>query len=343
MNKRIHYPVFLYKIALLFITLLCLSCDTEYIDKVNTIPADVIKVPGYTHIESFTIKDADNNSISAALTEEHIVITWSNHLLLPETVKPEIILGTEAVISPASGAEVPFKDGTVYTVTSKAGTTKKYTLKIDFRQKEPRTWTSTAEEPITKGFMAKMTNRGTSDPAIINDLWMSLKDTRVYFVSAADQKTEYTAEIAYLGSGETTAPFLEYGVYYFLPENMPLGMYDLRIKNGAYTLQNASVENRFKIEVVEPDYFKTERFGFPTTKRSGETLEVRGGLLDLLTSVEIYNTANTAVTYPLEIVKLTSYKATLKIPAGVPAGVYDRMRFKRESGTSNLSYAVTVQ
>ncbi|MDL2144354.1 hypothetical protein QQY79_17640 [Flavobacterium tructae] len=343
MTKRIHNPVFLYQIALLFMALACVSCETEYIDKVNTIPADVIKVPGYTHIESFTIKDTENNTISAALTEENIVITWSNHITLPETVKPEIILGTEATISPASGAEVAFKDGTVYTVTSKAGTTKKYTLKIDFRQKEPRTWTSTQEEPLAKGFMAKMTNRGTSDPAIINDLWMSLKDTRVYFVSAADQKTEYTAEIVYLGNGETAAPFLEYGVYYFLPENMPLGLYDLRIKNGAYTLQNASVENRFKIEVTEPDYFKTERFGFPTTKRSGETLEVRGGLLNELTAVEIYNTSNTAVTYPLEIVSLTSYKAVLKIPAAVPVGAYNRMRFKRGAATSNLSYGVTVQ
>lgn len=343
MNKRIHNPVFLYKIALLFIALVCVSCETEYIDKINTIPADVIKVPGYTHIESFTIKDADNNPVSAALTEENIIITWSNHLALPETVKPEIILGTEATISPASGAEVLFKDGTVYTVTSKAGTTKKYTLKIDFRQKAPRTWTSTSEEQIAKGFMAKMTNYGTNDPSIINDLWMNLKETKVYFVSAADQKTEYTAEIVYLGSGEVIPPFLEYGIYYFLPENMPLGMYDMRIKNGAYTLQNASVENRFKIEVTEPDYFKTERVGFPTTKKSGETLEVRGGQLDLLTTVEIYNTANTAVTYPLEIVKLTSYKATLKIPAGVPVGTYDRMRFKRGSATSNLSYAVTVQ
>ncbi|WP_166923040.1 hypothetical protein [Flavobacterium poyangense] len=339
MSKRNTVDFLLRRTAALFSVLLFLSCDTEYVDKVNNIPGDVIKVPGYNQIESFIIKDAENNPVSAAITESSIVITWSNHMVLPETIKPEIILGQEAVIAPASGAEIPFKDGAVFTVTSKAGTKKQYTLKIDLRQKQPRPWTISSGEVLYKGDLQQRTNNGFQDN--IDNLWLSLKDTKVYFVSATNQ-TEYVAETVYVGKGTGTAPYLNYGVYYFLPENMPLGFYELRIKNGAYILQNASVENRFKVEIAEPEYFKTERYGFPATKKTGETLEIRGGLLNTITAATLYNTANSAVTYPLEIVSLTSYKVVLKIPANVPAGSYNRIRYTTGEDNLDIYSPVTI-
>lgn len=341
MNKRINISMFLHTVILLFLSLLFFSCDTEYIDKINTIPGDVIKVPGYTQIESFTLKDTENNTISAALTDNTIIVTWSSHIAIPETIKPEIILGTEATISPASGAEVPFKDGTVYTVNSKAGTTKQYTLKIDFRQQEPSAWTLAGGETYRKGLIQKKTNPARGGTYAIDNLWLSFENTRVYFVSATDE-TEYTAEIIYMGS-PTVTPYTEYGIYYFLPENMPVGMYDLRIKNGAYTLQNTNVDNQYKISVIEPDTFNTANYGFPVTKQTGETLEVRGGMMNTVTSVELYLNSNATVTYPVEIVSTTSYRAVLKIPAGIPAGTYDRMRFKRGAATSNFAYTVTIK
>ncbi|MDR7211455.1 hypothetical protein [Flavobacterium piscis] len=342
MNKKNNTNIFI--IGILFLSVLFFSCDTEYIDKVNTIPGDVIKVPGYTQIESFTVKDTENNAVSAAITEENIIVTWSVNTALPETIKPEIILGTEAVISPASGAEVAFKDGTVYTVTSKAGTTKKYTLKIDFRQQEPRSWTTAAGETYRKGVLQKLTNIGTSgNTSTINNLWMSIENTRVYLVSAADQKTEYTAEIGYMGSGISGTAYTDYGVYYFLPEDMPLGMYDLRIQNGIYTLQNQSVENRFKINVIEPDSFKAELVGSPVEKQDGETFEVRGGMLNTVTAVEMYSSTAATLIYPLEVVSSTPYRIVLKVPAGTPAGTYNRVRFIRGTANTLTAYTVTVK
>lgn len=341
MNKKNNANIFLCSIGMLFLATLFFSCDTEYNDKINSIPGDVIKVSGYTHIESFIVKDAENNSISAALTEDKIIITWSSYMAMPETIKPEIILGTEAVISPVSGGEVPFKDGTIYTVTSKAGTKKQYALKIDFRQKEPQTWNISGGDTYRKGSLIKTTNpmRGGKDQ--IDNLWLSIKDTRVYLVSAANT-TEYTAELVYMG-GATTAPFTEYGLYYFLPENMPEGMYDLRVKNGSYLLQNANVENRFKINVIEPTTFSAELYGSPATKQTGETLEVRGSLMNTTTTVEMYSSTNSAVIYPLEIVSLTPYRAVLKVPAGIPAGTYNRMRFRRGTASTLTAYTVTVK
>ena len=340
MDKSNNTGIFLHTAILLFLSTLFFSCDTEYVDKINDIPGDVIKVPGYTQIESFTFKDTENNAINAAITEENILFTWSNYMAFPETIKPEIVLGTEASISPASGAEVPFKDGTVYTVTSKAGTTKKYTIKIDVRQKEPKSWTFNSGDYLTKGYIQSMTNRGASDG--IDNLWLSIKDTRVYFVAATDQKTEYTAEIVYLGTGGTSL-FTNYGVYYILPDNMPVGNYDMRIKNGAYLLQNTSVDNRFKVEVVEPDYFSVERYGSPVEKQVGETFELRGGMMNTITAAVVYNNKTKTQTYPLEIVSITPYRAVLKIPTGVPAGLYDRIKFTTTDGSSILSYTVTVK
>jgi hypothetical protein len=341
MNKRNTVNLLLCKAATLFSALLFFSCDTEYVDKVNDIPGDVIKVPGYNQIESFIIKDAENNTLSAALTENEIVITWSNYMTLPETIKPTIILGQEALIAPASGTEIPFKDGALFTVTSKAGTKKQYTLKIDLRQKQPRAWTAHHPETLYKGLLQSQVNNGQTDH--IDNLWLSQKETKVYFVAATDQK-EYTAETVYVGKGTGTSPFLNYGVYYFLPENMPNGKYDLRIKNGAYTLQNSIVENRFKIEIADSPDFNVERYGFPATKNKGETIEVRGSQLNTITAVELFNYEDPNVVYPLEIVNVTSYKAVFKVPANTPPGEYFAMRYKRGNSDPTETYSpVTIK
>ncbi|KUJ61259.1 hypothetical protein AR687_13810 [Flavobacteriaceae bacterium CRH] len=345
MSKKNNTNIFL--IGLLFLSVFFFSCDTEYIDKVNTIPGDVIKVPGYTQIETFTFKDSENNTVSAAITDENIIVTWSVNTALPSTIKPEIVLGTEAVISPASGAEVAFKDGTVYTVTSKAGTTKKYTLKIDFRQIEPNTWTYAAAQTFTKGSLQRLTNSALGGSTnSIDNLWLSVENTRVYLVAAADEKTEYTAEIVHLGGSlgtTSTTAFSVYGLYYFLPEDMPVGTYDLRVKNGIYTLQNASVENRFKITVTEPTAFSAELVGTLAEKQAGENFEVRGGMMNTVTSVLMYNSTTPTVTYPVEIVSTTLYRGVFKIPSGTPAGTYNRMRFYRGTANTLSQFTVTVK
>lgn len=341
MHKKMKTNIFL--MVMLFLSVLFFSCDTEYIDKVNTIPGDVILVPGYTHIVSFTLKDTENNTIQAAITEDNIVVTWSNYMPVPEKIKPEIVLGTEAVIAPASGVEIPFKDGEVYTVTSKAGTTKKYTLKIDLRQKEPTAWNYEYGSTYAKGTMQSMTNPARGGSNSIDNLWLDKEQTRVYLVSATDQKTEYTAEIVYIGLGTGTNPLSNYGVYYFLSDDTPAGMYDLRIKNGAYVLQNANVEYRYKIQVTEPTAFRVDTYGTLSERLAGDIFEVRGGLLNTITSVEMYNSAASTVIYPIEIVSISAYKAVLKIPAGTPAGTYNRLKFYRGTANTLSSFTVIVK
>lgn len=338
MNIKINRLSF--KVMLLVAATILFSCETEYIDKVNEIPGDVIQVPGFTHIESFSINEFEEGKpLNAAITENSIVVLWSAYKGRPETISPVITLAEGATILPASGVAVPFVDGTVYTVTSKAGTTKQYTLKIDVRQLEP-TYTTIGSTSYEIGTLQKEINSATGGSGAIDNLILDTKQTRVYFVSAEDKTTEYDAEVVFMGLGDS--PYIDYGIYYFLPENMPEGLYDVRIVNGNYLLMNTE-EQRFQSEVKLPANFSVTRYGFPTTKQLEQTVEVRGTLLDQTTSVEIYNNANSEVVYPLEIISVSPYRITLKIPAGTPAGAYNRMKFWRGEESTNSANAITVE
>ncbi|MEE1896963.1 hypothetical protein V1389_01355 [Flavobacterium rakeshii] len=324
---------------LLTITLFLLSCETEYIDRVNEIPGDVIQVPGYTHIESFSIDGfMENEPLYAAITENEIIVLWSAYHPLPETISPTIILPEGATVSPASGTEIPFVEGTVYTVTSEAGTTKDYTLRIDIRQQEP-TYTVLGSSLYQIGALQKEVNTALSGSAALDNLLLDINQTRVYFVSAEEETVQYDAEVVFMGNGD--APFTDYGIYYFLPEDMPEGFYDMRIENGQYLLINP-VENSFQSEVKIPTTFSVTRYGFPTTQSQGNTFEARGALLNEVTTVEIYSNTDSATVYPIEVVAQSTYRITLKVPEDTPVGTYNRMRFYRGEQSTVTANAVTV-
>ncbi|PZR20398.1 MAG: hypothetical protein DI539_10990 [Flavobacterium psychrophilum] len=341
MNIYKHSSRLLGSVALIAILSLNASCETDYIDRVNNIPGDVIQVPGYTHIESFSFAGPDEGqTIKAAITENEIIVLWSAYNPLPETITPSIILGDGATIAPVSDTAVPFTNGTVFTVTSEAGTTKEYTLKIDLRQVEP-TYTQIGNSAYVLGDLQKEINIGTSGQGAIDNLLLDISQTRVYFVSAADQTTEFDAEVVFMGLGQV--PYDNYGIYYFLPDDMPAGMYDIRIQNGKYLIMNPE-GSQFQNEVRLPDAFSVTRYGFPANLSAGQTIEARGAMLDQTTSVEIYNSNNDPViTYPLEIVSVSPYRITLKVPAGTPAGSYNRMRFHRGEESTLTANAITVQ
>ena len=94
------------------------SCKKEYLQS------------PYKDIESFVIKDALNNNISAALIGDSIIVYWPPFQNVPAKQKPEITLSANASISPVSGQEIDFKTGVTYTVTAQDGSTRKYTLKL---------------------------------------------------------------------------------------------------------------------------------------------------------------------------------------------------------------------
>lgn len=278
-------------------------------------------------MKSFTVQAfEDQEPIQAAIVNDTIKILWVSYHDLPKTISPTIVLADKAVISPKAAVEIPFKTGEKYTVTSEAGTSKQYVLQVDFRQPQPKTfgmgtrgniggWTS-----ITVG----------SGPIGTDNLWYNLEQTRVYLVSAADQTTEYTCDIAYFGPGTGANPFRDAGIYFHLPTTIPLGKYDVRVKNGEYVLRQTLETNWFNYEITESTTLAVSNYTKIFSIKAGNTFTIRGTKLDSGTNV-FTSVGTTGTRYPLEIVSRTAYEATFKVPTGTPAGVYNRLFFVEDS------------
>lgn len=304
------------------------SCDTEY----NT-----TYVSGDAYIKSFTIQAfEDQQPIQAAIVNDTIKVLWTSYHEVPKTITPVIELADKAAISPKATVEIPFKTGEKYTVTSEAGTTKQYTLQVDFRQPQPRTFLNYTALTNTIGgwFGARI----GSEYGGIDNFWFNQEQTRVYLVSATDKTTEYDCEIVYLGFGTGVNPFRDAGLYFHLPTNIPVGKYDLRIKNGEYILRDATETNLFNFTVTEPTTFAFSTYNFGLTATIGGTFNIRGTKLEAVKDFFI-SIGNNGERRKLEIVSRTPYTVTFKVPAATPAATYDRIFAFNENGVQ-LSLAV---
>lgn len=328
------------------ITLLLLftvSCESEYTTVYNDIPGDTIYLSGDAFIKSFTVKAyEDQKPIQAAIVNDTIKLLWVSYHAIPQKIKPLIKLADKAVISPASEEEISFKDGIKYSVTSEAGTVKEYVLQIDFRQPEPKSFRFALE--------GSTYNIGSTQKILVShdefdDLWFSMEHTRAFFVSATDTSKEYDCEIAYFGPGTYTQPFANYGMYFYIPKDMPAGKYDFRIKNGEYLLRDKDESMHFNVDITDdPDYLQVSTFDAYKTMPAGNTFTVRGVNLDMtVTSVVIAkNNSSSAVHYPLEIITRSRYSATFKLPSQIPADTYNNMIFFNGSIRKNSGYRITV-
>lgn len=328
------------------ITLLLLftaSCESEYITVYKDIPGDTLYQSGDAFIKNFTVQAYDDQQpVKAAIVNDTIKLLWVSYHTIPQTIKPQINVADKARISPASGEEVPFEDGVKYTVTSEAGTLKEYILKIDFRQPEPKSFRFAME--------GSTYNIGSTQKILVShdefdDLWFNMDHTRAYFVSAEDRKTEYDCEIAYFGPGTYTQPFVNYGMYFYIPVDMPPGKYDFRIKNGEYLLRDKDESMHFNVDITDdPDYLQVSTFDAYKTMAAGSTFTVRGVNLHMpVTSVVIAkNNSSSAVHYPLEIITRSRYSATFKLPSQIPADTYNNMIFFNGNIRKNSGYRITV-
>ncbi len=323
--------------------LFTVSCESEYTTIYNDVPGDTIYQSGDAFIKSFTVQAyEDQQPVKAAIVNDTIKLLWVSYHKIPQTIKPLIDVADKASVNPVSGQEVPFEDGVKYRVTSEAGTVKEYILKIDFRQPEPKSFRFAMEGTTY--------NIGSTQKILVShdefdDLWFSMEHTRAYFVSAEDHNREYDCEIAYFGPGTYTQPFASYGIYFYIPTNMPAGKYDFRIKNGEYLLKDKDENMHFNVTITDdPEYLQVSTFDAYKTMPAGSTFTVRGVNLDMpVTSVVIAkNNSSSAVHYPLEVISRNRYSATFKLPSQIPADTYNNMIFFNGSVRKNSGYRITV-
>lgn len=300
-------------------TLLAVSCKKEYIDKYNIIAGDTINVSGDNYIASFQVTiPGETTSFKAAITTDTIIITCTSYQLLPDSISPVITIADSASISPASGVKVPFKTGTRYMVTAQTGSKKEYVLKVDYRQ--PLPYFSSVVTSLSPG--ERVTYSG-------DNFLTDTARTAIYFVNVAD-KTEYKADLRSLTSA---------GPAFVVPADAPPGIYDVKMINGIYTIYNSNDIYRNNVTLAHKTTPGLYDDGLPATKKEGDTLSLSGYSLHVSTVADI-RLASNSVYYPLEIVSAGVKKIVLKIPAGTPAGSYNRIRIKG-SATSTVTISRT--
>lgn len=308
--------------AAAIITLVCIitvSCKKEYINKYNTIAGDTIRLSGDNYITSFQVTiQGEAAPLKAALTTDSIIITCTSYQSLPDSVSPAITVADSASITPASGIKVAFKTGTKYTVTAQTGAKKEYVLKVDYRQ--PLPYFSSIVGSLSPG--ERVTFSG-------DNFLTDTSRTAVYLVNIAD-KAEYKAELRTLTSAGPT---------FAVPANAPPGLYDVKMVNGIYSIFNSNEAYRNNVTLAHKTTPVLYDDGLPATKKEGDTLAITGYSLQVSTVADIRLASNSTY-YPLEIVSAAVNKLIVKMPAGLPAGSYNRIRIKG-SGTSTVNISRT--
>lgn len=314
------FKVFLI-VSIIWLAIGFVSCKKEYVDKINTIPGDTIRVSGMNYIKTFEIKEYSTDTVlKAGVTSDSIIVYWPSYVrALPDSIAPVITLPDSATISPASGKKVAFKNGTTYTVTSAAGTTKKYILTVSQQSAVP--WFYYNSPNITLGDYITLFG---------DQFWQDTSQTKVYLVSASTG-VAYKADIYTVALG---------GPRFIMPLNVPTNeLYDIKVVNGAFTLYNSTEARRNAISVVYPTAVAMNAAGLPSKVARGSVFSVRGTLLSNVTSAALYAGG---VYTAIEVVSVSSDKIELRIPAGMPIGLYTRIRVMTSEALTRFLIGLSI-
>ena len=238
---------------------------------------------------------------------------------MPDSSTPGIALPDSATVSPASGKKVAFKTGTIYTVTSAAGTVKKYILKVSQLSAVP--WFSFGSASLTLGDYISLPG---------DQFWQDTSQTKVYFVSAKTG-TSYQAELFLVGIS---------GPRFIIPLNIPPNeLYDIKVVNGPYTIYNALEARRNAVNLVYPTAATLNAAGLPSKLARGTAFTVRGVLLQNAASASLYAGG---VYTPIDLVSSDIDRVVLRIPAGMPTGAYARVRVIMADGLSKFITGISI-
>ena len=308
-------------VSIILLAIGIVSCKKEYVDRINTIPGDTTRISGMNYINTFEINEYSADTvIKAGITADSIIIYWPSYSrVLPDSIAPVITLPDSAKISPASGKKLAFKTGITYTVTSAAGTTKKYTLAVNQQSAVP--WFYYNPASITLGDYITLSG---------DQFWQDTSKTKVYLVSATTG-IAYTAELFSVG---ITGP------RFIVPLNVPVnGLYDIKVVNGAFTLYNTTEIRRNAISLVYPTVLSMNVAGLPSRLSRGSGFTLRGTLLSNVTAAALYAGG---VYTPIDLVSAAIDKVELKVPAGMALGTYNRIRVTTADGVSKIMTGISI-
>lgn len=251
------------------------------------------KLP-YSQITSFTIKDADGNTLSAAITDQDIIVYWPFGQALPADITPQITVSDQATIKPASGEKISFNGSATYVVTAQNGATASYKIKIISNQPTPvLTGLQTGSQFIVPGTVMN-----------INHLYLIPDKSRTHF--SLISKTGEKLPCPVVDITRDRADFT-------LPQTLDTGRYNLQVESGTYS---AIVKTVFLYRFGYPELYD---YGALTLKR-GQTFTVNGNYLTHITKASLY--LDFSKDRPIEVISNTGTTVTLRIPPDFPVGTY---------------------
>lgn len=199
--------------SLLLLSALCAfllsSCSKEYVD-----------FP-YNEIESFEVKDANGNTLSASIVNNEIILYWPPYQEEPGTLTPTIVVSDRASISPASGTAISIKtdEPAQYTVKAQDGTTKTYKLRLQINQPMISARVSLSEDMIYNI---------ASYPTIVIATQHILTDktkTSAFLIDESNKETKLTIETLEAN-----------GISVVVPAEPNIGTYRIKIISGIHSV-----------------------------------------------------------------------------------------------------------
>lgn len=278
----------------------------------------------YHAITGFTVASGEEK-LSAAITEDSVVLYWPSWESVPSSISPEISISENASIIPASGESVELKDGFAWTVKAQDGTTKKYFLKLVINQ--PDIWINAVSFGHTQGTEKPLEILAYSLRYIIPDP----AKTRVWLVDAANKEYEFPVSFPPTYNGYPNRPVM---VLAWPATNVPpIGAYRLKITSGVRT----KITEQAQYAILNSVFPQATPVTTAITVRRGETITFSGKDFTEMkdASVKSYNDN----WFEVEIAKLTyvshtATEAVYRVPANFPLGTFKLGDYTPNTGIS---------
>jgi hypothetical protein len=267
----------------LFVLLIFSACKKEYPDY------------PYNTITSFRVQDNSGAVLSASIDSNSIIVYWPPLQTVPDSITPVVSISDRAVLTPASGMKIPFKEGFTYTVKAQDGSTQTFILKPVINQ-----------PPVQVLDVYPLTGPYGTD--------LSFRITGQYFIPDTTRTAVY---LVAAGNGRQTKAVIQLPVsssQINFTVNLPdTGKYAVRLVTGLQTVAAGTLN----MTMPPP------QLTFPSgaTVQRGGTLTITGKYLTAVTAVVAYD-ADFGGPYPLTIVSKTDTSITVQIPADLNPGEY---------------------
>lgn len=279
----------------------------------------------YNAITAFNVT-AEEGKVSAAITEDSVVLYWPGWENVPASIKPEITISENASIMPASGETVELKDGFAWTVKAQDGSTKKYYLKLVINQ--PEIWINEVAIGHPQGSTKPLEILSHSLRYIIPDP----AKTKVWLIDATGKEYAMPVSFSDTYDGYLNRMVLLLG---WPADGVPVGAYKLKIQSGART----RITEKAQYGILYPVslYPKADEITAPVTVKRGDEITFTGtDFVDMQDGkVMTYNESWAEVELgKLIYVNHTATSAVYRVPADFPIGTYKLNEWEPGIGVS---------